>query len=78
MYAITYYEQSWIYPIHRILIILVRAAFSFRIQISLLEVHGGRVQSMVATNGALRPLSSRLADWGPGLWNLDGVKRTFG
>jgi hypothetical protein len=47
-------------PIHRILIIHVRAAFSSRIQISLLEVHGGRVQSMVATNGALRPLSSGL------------------
>jgi hypothetical protein len=60
MYTITYCEQSWIYPIHRILIILCRATLSSRIQIFLLEVHSRRVQIMVVTNGALRPLSSQL------------------
>jgi hypothetical protein len=34
MYALTDYEQRWIYSIHRILIFLGRAAFSSRIQIS--------------------------------------------
>ncbi len=54
MYAITSYEQSWIYSIHRILIILGRATLSSGIQVFLLEVHSRHVQMMVVTNGALR------------------------
>jgi hypothetical protein len=54
MYALADYEHGCIDPIHRILIFLVRAAFSSRIQISLLEVHGRRVQLMVGGMGSIR------------------------
>jgi hypothetical protein len=60
MFALTDCEQSWICLIHRILIILGRATFSSGIRIFLLDVHSRRVQMMVVTIGALRPLSSQL------------------